>query len=526
MQAPDPVARGDAFRPDVEGLRGVAILLVLLFHTGLPLPGGFVGVDVFFVISGFLITGLLLREQERTGRISFTRFYARRVRRLLPAAAVVLLVTLPLAYLVVAPLDRSAVMLDGAASALSVGNVRFALTTGDYFSSMTTPSPFLHFWSLGVEEQFYLVWPALLLLAAWRLPRAGAALALGVVLAASFAASVLITDVSPSWAFYMLPTRAWQLAAGGLLAVGAVRLARAPGLILAPLGWAAVALLAWASLALNSDIAYPGLAALAPAAAAAALVASGALRRGPGLLLRTSPLRFLGRISYSLYLWHWPILVLVPLALGGTLETPAMVVLAFLAIAVATASWVYVEEPFRRGLPILAAPPRRSIALGLAAMLTVVVVASTLDRAGSAELDALSVSASEVTVDDPWLSTPDPAEMAVDDPWATADPWASADPRASADPMSTDPPTDGSEPGPSGSGRCGRAGSDGSRSDRLRGDGIRHDATRGDRTRSARLRGYRPCGARRVGRCPESSRHAGPGTTRRARPPGKLRAPP
>jgi peptidoglycan/LPS O-acetylase OafA/YrhL len=177
-----PDAHGDGFRPDVEGLRGVAILLVLLFHTGLPVAGGFVGVDVFFVISGFLITGLLLRERERSGRVSFTRFYARRVRRLLPAAAVVLMVTLPIAYLVVAPLDRSGVMLDGAASALSVGNIRFALTTGDYFSSMTTPSPFLHFWSLGVEEQFYLVWPALLLLASWRRPRVGAAVALGAML--------------------------------------------------------------------------------------------------------------------------------------------------------------------------------------------------------------------------------------------------------------------------------------------------------------------------------------------------------
>src|SRR6476619_7277392 len=149
MMAPRQGSQNDAFRPDVEGLRGIAVLVVLLFHANLlGLVGGFVGVDVFFVISGFLITGLLLRERERTGRIAFLPFYARRARRLLPAAIVVLVATLIAALNLVAPLDRPSVGLDGAAAALSIGNIRFALASGDYFASVGSPSPFLHFWSL------------------------------------------------------------------------------------------------------------------------------------------------------------------------------------------------------------------------------------------------------------------------------------------------------------------------------------------------------------------------------------------
>ncbi|MDP9292939.1 MAG: acyltransferase, partial [Actinomycetota bacterium] len=211
---------GAKFRPDIEGLRGLAVLLVVVFHAGLGLSGGFIGVDVFFVISGFLITGLLLREREQTGRIDFIAFYARRIRRLLPAALAVILITLPIAFVLFAPLDRVQMIWDGAASALSVGNIRFALAEGDYFANLAAPSPFLHFWSLGVEEQFYLIWPALLLLAATaRHIRRGAWLALFNVFLASLTAAAVLTTIAPNWAFYSLPTRAFELAAGGLLAV-------------------------------------------------------------------------------------------------------------------------------------------------------------------------------------------------------------------------------------------------------------------------------------------------------------------
>ncbi len=380
---------GDEFRPDVEGLRGMAVLLVVLFHAGLPLPGGFVGVDVFFVISGFLITGLLLRERERSGRIDFLRFYARRVRRLLPAAAVVLLVCLPVAYALVVPLDRPSVTLDAAAAALSVGNIRFALTTGDYFSSIATPSPFLHFWSLGVEEQFYLVWPALLLVASWRRPRTGAAIALGLVLVASLWASVVVTNVSPAWAFYLLPTRAWQLAAGGLLAIWAPLIARVPAAIRVAVGWAGAAALAWAALAFDSSIAYPGVVAAVPTFAAAALIVA-SVGPAPRVLLERAPLRFLGRISYSLYLWHWPILVLGALAAGGVLPVTGRVGLALVAVVVAAVSWAFIEEPFRRGIPVLTARPARTLAFGLVTIVVVAGLASALDVAGNSALAALS----------------------------------------------------------------------------------------------------------------------------------------
>ncbi|MFH1474629.1 MAG: acyltransferase family protein, partial [Chloroflexota bacterium] len=387
-------ARAEAFRPDVEGLRGIAILFVVLFHADLvPLAGGFVGVDVFFVISGFLITGLLLRERERTGRIALAGFYARRVRRLLPAALVAIAVILPAASALVAPLDRPAAALDGAAAALSFANIRFALGEGDYFASMTSPSPFLHFWSLSVEEQFYLAWPVLLLLGArGGRPRLGAAITLGVVLVTSLAACVVATEVAPSWAFYMLPTRAWQLATGGLLAIGAVALARIPGLPMAALGWAGLAAVLVAPVAVDAAMAYPGVAALLPTLGAAALIAAGQRRWSPARLLAVTPLRYLGRISYSLYLWHWPILVLPAIAAGAPLEPRARLALVAVSVVVATLSWACVEEPFRRATWCFALRPVRTLAFAGAALAFIVAFSAGLSYRQASDLDLVGVS--------------------------------------------------------------------------------------------------------------------------------------
>jgi peptidoglycan/LPS O-acetylase OafA/YrhL len=370
----------DGFRPDVEGLRGIAVLIVVLFHAGLAgVVGGFIGVDVFFVISGFLITGLLLREHERTGRIAFLPFYARRARRLLPAAIVVLLVTLIAALNLVAPLDRPSVGLDAAAAALSIGNIRFALASGDYFASVSSPSPFLHFWSLAVEEQFYLVWPALILLVARGLhARRRLVLALVGVVATSFVANLVLTDVAANWAFYSLPTRAWELGLGGLAAVvvAAGVTERAPRILAGAAGWLGLTAIAIATLTFDPSLAYPGVAALVPAIGAAVLLATGHRRFGPGLVLAFVPLRMVGRISYSLYLVHWPILVLVPFALGGPVDDVGRVGLVGLSVLVAMASWALVETPFRRPLPRIVAPPARTISVGLAAIMAVVVVAA------------------------------------------------------------------------------------------------------------------------------------------------------
>jgi peptidoglycan/LPS O-acetylase OafA/YrhL len=419
----DP-ARSGGFRPDIEGMRGVAVLLVVLFHAGIGgVAGGFIGVDVFFVISGFLITGLLLREREATGSVDLLRFYARRARRILPAAVVVIVVTLPVAVFLLDPLSRAPAVMDGLASALSIGNIRFALVAGDYFSTAGTSSPFLHFWSLGVEEQFYLVWPVLLILAARsRRPRVGVVLVLGIVVVGSLIANLVVTDSAVNWAFYSLPTRAWQLAIGGLLAVATLqpapwfgRLAAGSAgtgkakwsewqsaLLLAAVGWLGVALVLWSAFALDESIAYPGAYALIPTLGAAAMIAAGATRFGPRLALGLPPLRFLGRISYSLYLWHWPLLVLPAVAFasgalgagvvaapglgavgtgGGTitsvLDWPVRLCLVAVSVVVATISCFAVEEPFRRSVA-LAARPRRTLGLAFATLATVVVIAGVL----------------------------------------------------------------------------------------------------------------------------------------------------
>jgi len=357
------------FRPDIEGLRGLAILLVLLFHAGLPwTPGGFVGVDVFFVISGFLITGKLWRESQQPGGLSIAKFYAWRIRRLLPAALVAVAVVAVVGLLIAAPLNRSELAADGAASALSLANMRF-IGSVDYFAPTSSPSPFLHFWSLSVEEQFYLFWPALIVLLTWRggsSRRLIAALLIGVF--ASFALSLWLTDASPARAFYLLPTRVWQLGAGGLLAlIGVVGTSRRAGAI----AWAGLAAVGLAGVALTTEMPYPGLAALLPTAGAVALLYGGAAPGGPLRLLAAAPLRFLGKISYSLYLWHWPLLVLPLMLLERALSGVEIVVAVVVAIGVSWLSWRFIEQPFRYGARSRRATSWSAIRIGVAGILTV-----------------------------------------------------------------------------------------------------------------------------------------------------------
>ncbi len=437
-----PTSRpGSEFRPDIEGLRGVAVLLVLLFHADLVgVPGGFIGVDVFFVISGFLITGLLLRERERSGRIGFRAFYARRVRRLLPAGLVALTATLVASALVLPPLDQPQSLVDGAAAALSVSNIRFAAASGDYFASVASPSPFLHFWSLSVEEQFYLAWPALLFLAArGRLPRVTLAVVLGVIAVTSLLVNLFLTDVAVNWAFYSLPSRAWQLAIGGLLAVAAQPLTRVPVPILVTGGWLGLVGLILASVVFDGSLAYPGLPALVPTLGAALLVASGTLRFGPGALLAVGPLRYLGRISYSLYLWHWPVLVLPAVALEAAPPLAGRLGLAGLAIILASLSWRLIEEPFRAGFPSLACRPGRTIVAGAVAVTVAVGTAGGLLVVGGGDLTAVPGSAWLIGVHPVAHVTARGGEAALDgargddeEDWddgaPTGDPTAPADP--------------------------------------------------------------------------------------------------
>lgn len=363
-----------SFRADIEGLRGVAVLLVLLFHASIPgFNGGFVGVDVFFVISGYLITGMLFREYEATGKISLQNFYARRVRRLLPASALVLVVTLVASIILLPPLSLPSVAIDISAAALYVSNIVFAFRATDYFAAGSAPSPILHFWSLGVEEQFYLFWPAIFLMVAYgakrlRIRVGVAVIAIGL---SSFAFATFLVTRSGPWAFFSLPTRAWELALGGILAVFGTKLARIPQWLAITLGWVGLISVIYSGLFIKATAPFPAWPALPPTLGAALLIAggSGISRFTPTLILGRSLPQFLGRISYSLYLWHWPLLVL-PLAWKELpLNIYQRVVLALLAIPIAYATQRWVEDPLRRGKFIGVLPRKNLMTAGAMALI-------------------------------------------------------------------------------------------------------------------------------------------------------------
>src|SRR5215211_3128123 len=374
------------FRADVEGLRAVAVLAVVAYHAGLSqVGGGFVGVDVFYVLSGFLITGLLWEELQTTAGLRLGAFYGRRARRLLPAAVLVLMVTLAASWVWLSPLQARGAARDAAAAALYVANYRFALQRTDYLAD-ASPSPLQHYWSLGVEEQFYLLWPVLLLVvfvAGRRLrtpSSAGAVAVLALAGAGSLALSLRLTAVSEPWAFFSLPTRAWELAAGGLVALSASTLRRLPGVAAATLGWLGLEAIAWSITRFSAATPFPGIAALFPVGGTAAVLAAGcaAPRLGPGRVLGWRPLQAAGKLSYSWYLWHWPLLILAPAVAGHALRLGQRLGLAAASGLLALATVKLVEDPVRFSL-WLRARPSRSLALG--AGLTAVTLAVALATA-------------------------------------------------------------------------------------------------------------------------------------------------
>jgi peptidoglycan/LPS O-acetylase OafA/YrhL len=378
-----------SFRADIEGLRAVAVTAVVLFHAAVPgIGGGFVGVDVFFVISGFLITGLLWREVSSTGSVRLSSFYGARARRLLPASAFVGVVTMIASVLLLPPLQAGPAISDGIASALYVSNYQFVLRGVDYFANHVTASPFLHYWSLGVEEQFYLVWAPLLLGTAWlvrlvrrarRRPNPDATskrpfiAVLAAVAVLSFLLSYLATYIVPAAAFYSLPTRAWQLAVGGLVALTAIHWQRLSPRIAAVVGWAGLALILLACVWLSPTTLYPGSAALLPTLGAALVIGAGCATpdHGGGRLLGLPPMRAIGRISYSWYLWHWPVLVLAPFLLGHTLGLAERIIAALLSAGLAWLTLHYLENPLRFAPKIRTSAWR---SLGLGALATVIAV--------------------------------------------------------------------------------------------------------------------------------------------------------
>lgn len=379
-----PVQPSLGYRPDIDGLRALAVVLVVAYHADVPfVSGGFVGVDVFFVISGFLITGLLLAEARDTGRISFASFIARRIRRLLPMASVVLIATGFAAWFLVAPIDFGTFSSQIAASALWVANWYFVSESANYFAADITSAPTLHYWSLSVEEQFYLLWPGIVALAAGIGLRGGGTIhrrrliaVVGIIIAASLLVSIQTRWTGGVWSYYGLHTRAWELGSGALLAILAADLPVLRNGAARLLRWAGVALIAYAAVSFDEQTAFPGAAAILPVAGTAMVIAAGAAAGARGWL--GHPLMVAtGKRSYSWYLWHWPVLVFLPMAVErgfGAGHHSGVVALAVLAsFLAADVSYRYIENPIRRahGLKVSLA---RTYALGFASLVVVLLV--------------------------------------------------------------------------------------------------------------------------------------------------------
>jgi peptidoglycan/LPS O-acetylase OafA/YrhL len=380
-------AKPRGFRPDIQGMRALAVSMVVVYHLYPSLlPGGFAGVDVFFVISGFLITGHLLREYRKSGRIGLLDFWGRRAKRLVPAAALVLTVTWVASRFVLPATQLAGTAAQIRASALYFQNWQLAANAVNYLQANSAASPVQHFWSLSVEEQFYLGWPLLFLLAALvalaarradrrRVLGHQVALVLaGAVVAGSLWYSVYYTKVNPAGAYFVTTTRIWELGLGGVLALLPTRLSDKIGRF-GLLGWAGLGLVIASVFVLSGTAAFPGYLALLPAGGAAALILGGSAagRFGPSRLTSAGPMVFIGGISYSLYLWHWPLIVLWTTWRGhpaGWLSGPAIVAVSVL---LAWLTKVWVEDKVRTA-SLLSGHGWRSVSTALAAVVPVVLV--------------------------------------------------------------------------------------------------------------------------------------------------------
>jgi len=338
-------AMGLRYRADIDGLRAVSILAVVFYHFGVPyFGGGFVGVDVFFVISGYLITGIVLAEQAR-GAFSFARFYERRARRLLPTLTIVLATTLAAGFLMMTPQDLEALSKSAFYTVAFTANLYFD-SQGGYFGPNLELAPLLHAWSLAVEEQFYIAWPLLLVLTVRYAPKRLLPVAIA-LLAASLYANLAFVDTKPSAVFYRPQTRAWELLTGCVLAIGVPRL-RGPLAHLA--GVVGLALILLAVFAYTRDTQYPGAAAIVPVLGAALVIWSG--QSAPSLvgrLLGAPPLVFVGLVSYAWYLWHWPMVALFRYQFEREPAAGEIAMLTLASFVLAAACWKFIEAPIRHG---------------------------------------------------------------------------------------------------------------------------------------------------------------------------------
>ena len=359
-------------RRDIEGLRAIAVGLVLLYHAGFSwMQGGYVGVDVFFVISGFLITSLLVREREDTGRISLSNFYSRRARRILPMSAVVVVATLLASLRWLEPLRRESLGVDAIGTATFSSNLIFADRGADYLQASLPPSPLQHYWSLAVEEQFYLVWPALIILVTLgvRHTRLKVGVTSAIVAIASFVSCMMLMDSAPAWAFFSPHTRAFELALGALLAV--IPLTKHQLLRNVEIGasWCAVAGIIAVAVLFDDAIRFPGPWALLPVVLTAIVIRGGDAVFGPRWILRAPPIQWLGSRSYSAYLWHWPVLILAEAANGEKLTLMQSSACIVISLALSELSFRFIENPLHLNKKIMGV---RALALAMSLLIVVV----------------------------------------------------------------------------------------------------------------------------------------------------------
>ena len=355
---------------------------VVLFHANLlGFAGGFVGVDVFYVISGFVITGVLLRKVETSGSMSFADFYARRARRILPAASLVLVVTILASYHWLGFIRGGEVADDARWCAVFFGNFHFLAIGTNYFSSQLPPSPLQNYWSLAVEEQFYLFYPCALAISLLVIPKVAlrhkVMIFTAAVITVSLIWSIYQTSADPYGAYLSSLTRAWELAMGGFVAAGTQYWLRIRGAVALVLSWTGVAGILVGCTVFTSATAYPGWAAILPVVSAAMIIAGGmsAGRWGAEALLGTFIFRWIGKFSYSIYLWSWPVLTIATQSTsrGLTLFQRMLTIVATVVLAAIT--YAFIENPIRHSKWV-AASWWRGILIGIAIIATVIVVAS------------------------------------------------------------------------------------------------------------------------------------------------------
>jgi peptidoglycan/LPS O-acetylase OafA/YrhL len=375
--------RARGIRPEIQALRAAAVSLVLVYHFWpKELPGGYIGVDVFFAISGYLITSQLLREVDRTGRLSMTAFWARRARRILPAALVVLLFCALATVLFVPELYWRQFFGEMQASTEYAQNWHLAAAAVRYGAADASPSSLQHYWSLSTEEQFYVVWPVLLLLAVSvtglrrvRVRRASIAVVMLALVAGSLAYGIYRTAADPAQAYFVTPTRAWEFGIGGLIALLPSFETASPA-VRSALSWSGLAAIAFAAISFSQRTPFPGYAALLPVAGAAVFMVAGAPahRIAPTPLLRLRPIQFLGDVSYSVYLWHWPLLVVAPFVVRGGLHTDTKLVIVMLTVVAAWLTKLAIEDPVRAGTFLTSRKPRWTLTFAACATAFVMAV--------------------------------------------------------------------------------------------------------------------------------------------------------